>query len=452
MITVSSGQTQTISKGQIDSDDTVSSGGSEVVESGGISRRPIVDGGSLTDGGLVTGSHVSGGGTFSDSGGAFLTTVGADGIMYIEADGTARASRIESGGTIYDGGTADRTVVDKGGTLNVGGPVTISGTTSNFVGSADRTVLRGGTEYVLSGTDTNTRIFNGGTEHVESGGTASNTIIRRGGELIIESGGVASDSVIDRGGLELVQSGGITNGATINRGGTLEFDASSTGITQDVGFGDAGRGTAVLKLDAPATTSADLVYDGTISGFDSPKDQIDLAGLGFVSGKTTVTAALSGSNTILTVTNGSETVALTLAGDRTSDSFAVSADSGSGTTITDQSPWGDSPFGWLGDNISTLISDFGGSKFGDSFQHLVSQIENWDSPRSSDSDSTGDTSQQSPSPPGSAFGFDAGWKAHFIETLASFVDDKGGPSQSPLIQAIDQTAQTVLAGNGSHHG
>jgi hypothetical protein len=72
-----------------------------------------------------------------------------------------------------------------------------------------------------------------------------------------------------------------------------------------------------------------LIYDGVISGFDSPSDQIDLAGLGFVSGQTYATSVLSGSNTILIVTNGSQTVALTLVGNQTSDGFVVSSD-GSG--------------------------------------------------------------------------------------------------------------------------
>ena len=79
--------------------------------------------------------------------------------MYVEPDGKARRTVIDSGGTVYDGGTANRTTVNSGGIVYVGGALTISGMTSDCVGSsANGTVVRGGTEYVLSGTDTNARI------------------------------------------------------------------------------------------------------------------------------------------------------------------------------------------------------------------------------------------------------------------------------------------------------
>ena len=109
---------------------------------------------------------MSGGGVLFDSGFAYRTTVDSGGIIYVEPDGRARRTVVDSGGTVYDGGTVNRTAVNSGGVLYVGGAVTISGVTSDFVGSADGTVIRGGTEYVLSGTDTNARIGNGGFEYV----------------------------------------------------------------------------------------------------------------------------------------------------------------------------------------------------------------------------------------------------------------------------------------------
>jgi autotransporter passenger strand-loop-strand repeat protein len=453
MMTVSSGQTQTISQGQSDTGDTILSGGTEVVASGGTSRRPVLEGGFLSDEGSVTRAQVGSGGALVDSGTAFQTTVSSGGVMYVDAAGGARASMIDSGGAVYDGGTMNRTTVNSGGIFYVGGPVTVSGTTSDYVGSANRTVIRGGTEYVLSGNDDRTTIGRSGFEYVDSGGTASRTTIQQGGELVVSSGGVADSTVIGRGGQELVMAGGIASGVTINRGGTLEFDASYTGITQDIGFSDAGFGVATLKFDATATTSGGLIYDGIISGFDSPKDEIDLVGLGFTSGQTSATSVLSGSNTVVTVTNGSQTVALTLAGDHTSDSFTVSSDgSGPGTTIADQPPWPDSPLGWLEQFVESAISGLNGLKSASGFQQLVDQIENWDHRAGSGSEPTGSPYEPRSSIPNfSISGFDAGWHSHMVQALASFGDRKGGAPQETPIQTNDQTSQSILAGAATYH-
>jgi autotransporter passenger strand-loop-strand repeat protein len=361
---------------------------------------------------------------------------------------------IDSGGTVYDGGIANQTTVNTGGVLYVGGPVTVSGVTSDFVGSANRTALNGGTEYLLSGIDTSTGIGSGGLEYVESGGTAIRTAIHRGGELIVSSGGVADATTIDSGGLELVESGGIANGAQINGGATLEFAASDTGITQDVGFGNVGSGIATLKFDATATTNAGLVYDGVISGFNAPTDEIDLAGLGFVSGQTTATSVLSGSDTILAITNGTQTVALTLAGNHTSDVFAVTSDGSGGTMVVDPSAsWPDSPLEWLESHVPSVLSDLGWFRSDSAFSQLLHQIESWNSPFGLGSMPTVNAPDQpwsQPNFPGS--GFDAGWQSHMIQTLASFEDSKGGPSQAGPIQPTGQGPDGFFAGATPHHG
>jgi hypothetical protein len=206
--------------------------------------------------------------------------------------------------------------------------------------------------------------------------------------------------------------------------------------------GGIGWGAAVVKFDAAATTSGGLIYDGVISGFDSPDDEIDLAGLGFVSGKTTATSVLSGSNTILTVTNGTQTVALTLAGDLTSDSFAVSSDGSGGTTVTDTTPGEDSPLGWLGSHVASVVSDLYDFDSGGGFSHLVDWIEGRHS--SSDPEPT----PPSDHPPDSfgpfpGAGFDAGWQAHLVQAMASFGDSTGGLFQQGPIQPHDQASPNV---------
>jgi hypothetical protein len=90
MMTVGSGQTQTISQGQSDADDTILSGGTEIVDSGCASRRPVLDGGFLSDEGFVTRAQVSSGGALFDSGNAFHTMVGSGGVMYARRHGAGQ--------------------------------------------------------------------------------------------------------------------------------------------------------------------------------------------------------------------------------------------------------------------------------------------------------------------------------------------------------------------------
>jgi hypothetical protein len=259
--------------------------------------------------------------------------------------------------------------------------------------------------------------------------------------------------VIGRGGLELITSGGIANGAQIN-GGALEFAASDTGITQDVRFGNVGGGIATLRFDATPTASGGLISDAVISGFNVPNDQIDLAGLGFVSGQTTATSVLSGSDTILTITNGTQTVALTLAGNHTSDTFAVTSDGSGGTLVTDAAAaWPDSPLGWLEHHIPSFVSDPRGVRSDDGFSQLLNQIENWNSPFGSGSTPTGNTLDRSWSQPNfPTSGSNAGWQSHVIQILASFEGSKGEPAQTSPIQPTSQGLEGFFADATPNHG
>jgi hypothetical protein len=149
--------------------------------------------------------------------------------------------------------------------------------------------------------------------------------------------------------------GGISGAgtATINFGGTLEFDG--TGITQNVTFANAGAGKATLQFNATATANPNLIYDGVISGFSSPSDQIDLTGLTF-SGNTSLTKTLVGGNTVIELTESGNVVDLTLAGNHMADHFVVKQDSGTGTLVFDP-PAQTSSQNPL-NNIASLFSQF----------------------------------------------------------------------------------------------
>jgi hypothetical protein len=133
----------------------------------------------------------------------------------------------------------------------------------------------------------------------------------------------------------------------------LEFDG--TGITQNVTFTNLGTGKATLQLNAAATTNPNLIYDGVISGFSSPSDQIDLTGLSF-SGNTSLTKTLVGGNTVIELTESGNVVDLTLAGNHIADHFVVKQDSGTGTLVFDP-PAQTSPQYPL-NNIASLFSQF----------------------------------------------------------------------------------------------
>jgi hypothetical protein len=100
----------------------------------------------------------------------------------------------------------------------------------------------------------------------------------------------------------------------------------------------------------------------------------------------------------------------------------------------------------------SAISDFNGFKSSNGFQQLLDRIENWDQSAGSGSAPTSSMSYEPRSPTNfTIFGFDPGWHSHMIETLASFADGKGGPSQETPFQTDDQASQGVLAGTTPNH-
>lgn len=150
--------------------------------------------------------------------------------------------------------------------------------------------------------------------------------------------------------------GGISGAgtATIDFGGKLRF-VSATGIAQNVTFANVGSGKAILEFDAAASTNPNLIYDGVISGFSSPSDQIDFRGLSFA-GNTKPTKTLVNGNTILTITEGADSVSVTLAGNRLASNFVAKDDASGGTLIVDP-PTQTSPQNPL-NNIASLLGQF----------------------------------------------------------------------------------------------
>jgi fibronectin-binding autotransporter adhesin len=256
MATVSSGQTLSVTG--TDNGDIILSGGTEIVSPlpAGTSINPILSGGVLFDGNVVSGAQVSSGGVLFDGKTANNTIVSAGGTMFVGTasisgfnfSGSASGTQILSGGTAFDGFSMTSTTVSSGGVFDVGGPASFAGITSNLVASANSTVIvGGGVETVFSGSKDLAAQIRGGTQYdyslasgvtvsggaqvVDSGGTANGTTLSSGGAQFVTSG-TASGTVVSSGGVEIVTTGGSDVGARIG-GGTeiISFGGVATGDT-----------------------------------------------------------------------------------------------------------------------------------------------------------------------------------------------------------------------------
>ncbi len=142
-VTVSSGETYNVSSAQTDNGDTVLSGGSMFVLSGGYAQETIVEsGGSLTvsSGGADNATTISSGGFLTIDGVSNYTILyGGSEIVF----GVADDAEVFAAGTqtVTSGGMATGTMISDGGVQYVG---YLGGTGT----ATDTTVSDEGTQYV----------------------------------------------------------------------------------------------------------------------------------------------------------------------------------------------------------------------------------------------------------------------------------------------------------------
>ena len=98
---------------------------------------------------------------------------------------------------------------------------------------------------------------------------------------------------------------------------------------------------------------------------------------------------------------------------------------------------------WLENIVESVVSDLEGLKTDGGFQQLLNRIEGWGSPGSESMplDQMSDHSNFQVS------GFAAGWQSHMVQTLASFGDGRGGPSQGGALPPNDEGLPAYVAGN-----
>jgi O-antigen biosynthesis protein len=356
-IVVSSGGAEYVLSGGATSASQIGSGGFLYVSASGSGQGAIVGSGGIAyvlSGASVSGFVASGGnislGSGSTPGGtAIATSALAGGVVTILSGGVGSGSLVGSGGLIFvsSGGLAAASVVSSGGVIEVLSSGATSGTT----------IVSGGIEYVLSGGVASGSMANGGVIMVggtsASGGVATGAHVYAGGFIEILSGGVASATSISNGGQEIVYSGGTTINTTVLSGGSLEIMSGATengttvveqggrlaggvftlveqsvsGVGLNSPFEVIGMGSTLDVVGSPSNLSSFV-----ISGFGDG-DSIDLTSLSYADGGS---ANLLGNNE-LEISVGGHTSDFWLDQSHSfqNEYFHLMADSGGGTTITE---------------------------------------------------------------------------------------------------------------------
>jgi hypothetical protein len=245
---------------------------------------------------------------------------------------------------------------DSGATVsdNVGGSLTLAGTGGSGNPNGMLTINAG--TFALAG-----GMLNAGTISIASGGALlvspgyaglPNAIVDNGSLTVSGSSSFAGS--ISGAGIVQVQNGATAtfNGAvtgsetfTIANTSTAIFNTGVSGSgslllwgsgsvelsgadSENVTFASGANGT--LKLDHSLTAP----FSGSLSGLNTI-NKVDLADLGWKSGKMTASFSGTAAGGTLTVSNGKNNVALKLLGDYTSSSWTLAKDSSGGTLVTD---------------------------------------------------------------------------------------------------------------------
>ena len=218
----------------------LTNGGSLVVSSGGTANRTSTNVGALRiDAGArawITELFVA---SMYVGGTASMTTLEAEGSMYVSSGGSAERNFVSSGGRLYvsDGGTTDSTTLYDNGMafLASGALANYTGVSSGgwlyvYSGASAKTVWveDQGTANVSGGTVRSAFVYSGGRLNVSSGGSVADITLfgardgsgSQGGALFLD-GGSGESATVNPGGRLIVSSGGVQNGMTVISGGRL---------------------------------------------------------------------------------------------------------------------------------------------------------------------------------------------------------------------------------------
>jgi autotransporter passenger strand-loop-strand repeat protein len=367
---VHSGGVEAVTSSGTDTGSTLSKGGGESVNSGGIAYdTKILAGGTefVTEGGTASGSTVASGGRIilagevlytdsfkASSGSEKVTGIYKDGVETITFKGAPKFLPYDkivasSGGDDRDFYSGSKLVAsyqrigDEVYTTSysTSGNVTYSSTSPiPSTGSAnDITVDKGGSAVLDGGSVTGLTVASGGTEIVGE----DFSILSAGGKFKFKiSGVVVSGGSIGDGGREIVNAKDATVGALVASGGTETIEkqgiASNTvisGGTLDVVNAGAEAGAVYFEGTGGAfIIGASTMPTTVISGF-AVGDQIELAGVTYSAGaKAQVKTA-----GVVTITDGGATYSLNIAGAAVGEKFSFA----SGSILTETASAGLAP-------------------------------------------------------------------------------------------------------------
>jgi autotransporter passenger strand-loop-strand repeat protein len=297
-ITVSSGWTINITSVRGDLSSVSSSVSGAVVDAGGTLD---VNNGGAAYGTLVSGLvEVGSGGIVSGS------LLSAGGEQIVSSGGVAMATDISWGSEIVSGGAAIATTLSNYNALQT----VLAG------GTADATVVNGGTQIVSAGGIADATSVNGGSQIVLAGGTASATTLGPNSEQVVSSGGIAFDTIL---------SGSTFFSAILDiEGGVAVLSGNAAPAQGVVEFGSGG-GT----LEISGTVMPSVTIDGMVPGHN---DSIDLPSVAF---DPLGQASLDNSTKVLTFVEGGQTYALSFdpTQDFTGERFLLFNDGNGGTEI-----------------------------------------------------------------------------------------------------------------------
>ncbi len=207
-------------------------------------------------------------------------------------------------------------------TVPVGTIVTATGSNALGLGGADLFLQQNnGLKRVAEVDDTGNVL--GYVLHISSGQLSSGESVGSGGKIVVDAGGTAEATTILGGGLEVVSSGGAVAGATI-KGGTLSVESDAL----------VGNGPFTFSGEGILEFAGGEVPNNTLNGF-MPGDSVDLTNIAYHADW-----RVSLADGLLQVSMGSTTYALHLNPyqDFRSDTFVLTADGHTGTTITMTGP------------------------------------------------------------------------------------------------------------------
>mgnify|MGYP003365311193 CR=1 FL=1 len=211
---------------------TITDGGEQVVQSGGVSANSTVAGTQIiANGGVTNGSAVQAHGTLEVSTGGVsngTTLTGDDAKVTVADNGTTNNTVINAGGQELLRGKPDAPAISNGSVINEGGYQQIGMPLDNpyqqdIRGIATGATINGGVQDVDHGQAIDT-VINSGTQNVNAGGVATGTVMNGGTQNI--DGGQTTGTVLNKG--EIVQTGGTADQTTIN-GGTVTIGENYRG-------------------------------------------------------------------------------------------------------------------------------------------------------------------------------------------------------------------------------